>query len=122
LGTEDFDVTEIDPATVLLEGIAPLRWAYEDVSTPFEPYTGKTDCDSDCNTLGPDGYTDLTLKFDTQELLGVIGVPMTELTDAEVTTLVLSNGDCLVLELTGELLDGTPIYGEDVVRILKKGK
>jgi len=95
LGTEDFDVSVIDPATVLLEGVSPLRWALEDVATPYEPYVGKEDCYDDCNEFGPDGYIDLTLKFDTQELLGVIGVPMTELTDAEVTTLVLSDGDCL---------------------------
>ncbi|MQY56694.1 hypothetical protein GH140_00640, partial [bacterium] len=37
LGTEDFDVTKIDPATLILvregyeePGVSPLRWAYED--------------------------------------------------------------------------------------------
>ncbi|MEA2067125.1 MAG: hypothetical protein U9O65_08560 [Thermotogota bacterium] len=122
LGTVEFDVNDIDPATVLLEGVAPLRWAYEDVATPFELYIGKTDCDNDCNILGPDGYTDLTLKFDTQELLGKIGTTTVEITDAEVTASELKDGDCLVLELTGNLFDGTPIYGEDVVKILDKGK
>ena len=43
LGTADFDVTQIDPASVRLAGIEPLRWANEDVSTPFEPYIGKQD-------------------------------------------------------------------------------
>ena len=38
LGTEDFDVTEIDPASVELEYISPLRWALEDVATPYEPF------------------------------------------------------------------------------------
>ena len=122
LGTEDFDITEIDPATVRLQGILPLRWALEDVATPFELYIGKTDCDNDCNTLGPDGYTDLTLKFDAKELINVFGADTLEITDAEVTTYELEDGACLVLKLTGELYDGIPIYGEDVVRILKKGK
>jgi len=122
LGTADFDVTLIDPDSVLLEGITPLRWDWEDVAAPFEPYTGKEDCDLDCNTLGPDGYEDLTLKFDAQELFGVVGTTTVEITDTEVTTSILEDGACLVLKLTGELYDGTPIYGEDVVRILKKGK
>jgi len=43
LGTEDFDVTQIDPVTVMLAGVvSPLRWALEDVATPFEPYLGAT--------------------------------------------------------------------------------
>ena len=107
LGTEEFDVNDIDPASVRLEGVAPLRWALEDVATPYEPYVEKEDC-MDCNQCGPDGYTDLTLKFNKQEIITVLG-------DVE-------DGDCLVLTLQGELLDGTPIYGEDVVKILKKGK
>ncbi len=40
LGTFDFDVTTVDPATVMVadgatDPIAPLRWAYEDVATPY---------------------------------------------------------------------------------------
>lgn len=41
LGTSALDVTEIDPSTVRLEGVAPLRFNFEDVATPFEPFTGK---------------------------------------------------------------------------------
>jgi len=41
LGSEDFDVTTIDPCTIALNyegksGPAPIRSAYEDVATPFE--------------------------------------------------------------------------------------
>jgi hypothetical protein len=114
LGTEEFDVTTVDPATVTIqregvdEHVAPLRWAYEDVATPFEPFLGKEDCYEDCNELWDDGYTDLTLKFDSQEIVAAIG----EVSDEE----------CLVLKLNGNLLEdegGTPIGGEDVVLILK---
>ena len=137
LGTLDFDVTQIDPTTVTLAGASPLRWDWEDVATPFGPYTGKEDCDLDCNTEGPDGYLDLTLKFYTQELLDAIGtvesfeVNEEELdalesgVDDQVTTIngeSLSVGPCLVIRLEGLLLDGTHIIGEDVVRILEKGK
>ena len=110
LGTADFDVTKVDPASVKLEGVASIRWALEDVATPFEPFTGKEDAD-DCTDEGPDGFLDLTLKFDTQEVVQAIG----EVEDGEV----------VVLSLTGILKEefgGTPIQGEDVVVILKKGK
>lgn len=108
LGTDEFDVTTIDPASVRLEGVAPLRWALEDVATPFEPFLGKEDCLEDCNELGSDGIMDLTLKFKTQEIVSALG-------DVE-------DGECLVLRLTGNLkveFGGTPIVGEDVVLILE---
>ena len=41
LGTDDFDVTQIDPATVRLNDVAPLRWSLRDRSTPFVPFVGK---------------------------------------------------------------------------------
>ena len=110
LGTEGFDVTEVDPASVNLTGVFPIRWALEDVATPYEPYTGKEGC-MDCNELGGDGYLDLTLKFDVQEVVAALGE--------------VEDGDCVVLTLTGNLKDefgGTAIVGEDVVKIIvKKG-
>ncbi len=72
LGTGDFDVTQVDPVSVRLQGVSPLRWDTEDVATPFEPFTGKEDA-YDCNEYGPDGYADLTLKFDSQEIVVVLG-------------------------------------------------
>jgi hypothetical protein len=106
LGTSDFDVSQIDIATVKLEGIDPIRSSYEDVATPVEPFSGKEDCYEDCEEVYPDGYTDLTLKFDTQEVVDALGD--------------VYDGDCLVLKLTADLMDGTPIEGEDVVLILDK--
>ena len=108
LGTEDFDVNDVDPATIALAGVSPLRWDWEDVATPFEPFVGKEDCMEDCIIEGPDGYLDLTLKFDNQEIVAALGA--------------VEDGECLVLTLTGNLLGGAPIVGEDVVIIIKKGK
>ncbi|MDP9475914.1 MAG: hypothetical protein M3R38_09545 [Actinomycetota bacterium] len=108
LGTEDLDVTQIDPASVKLEGVSPARTGLEDVATPFEPYTGKKDA-FDCTTARADGFQDLTLKFNAPELVGALG-PITD-------------GEVRVLKLTGKLKDefgGTPIVGEDVVVTLKK--
>ncbi|MGD2253470.1 MAG: hypothetical protein PVF70_11210 [Anaerolineales bacterium] len=103
LGTDKFDVEEVDPATVLLMGVSPVRWELEDVATPFEPYLGKQDA-FNCTDEGPDGYMDLTLKFDLQAIVAALG-------DVE-------RGDVLVLQLSGLLHDGTPFIGEDVVVIV----
>lgn len=110
LGTADFDVTKVDTASIKLEGVATIRWALEDVATPFEPFTGKKNA-NDCTTEGPDGFLDLTLKFDTQQVVQAIG----EVEDGEVVILTLAGN------LKGEF-GGTPIQGEDVIVILKKGK
>jgi len=107
LGTEDFDATQIDPASIRLLGIAPIRSNLEDVATPFEPFVCKVD-PYDCSELGPDGFTDLTLKFKTQEIVSALGE--------------VDDGDVLVLELTGECNDGGSIIGEDIVVIIKQGK
>jgi hypothetical protein len=108
LGTEEFDVTTIDPLTILLsreeveEGVGPIRSDYEDVATPFE---GEL---CDCHDLDGDGYLDLTLKFKTQDLV-------VELKLDEVA------GDEIPLTLTGNLReseDGTPIKGADCIWVL----
>lgn len=106
LGSETFDVNRIDPTTVELVGVKPLRWSYEDVSTPFEPFIGKQGSDA-CNELGPDGFADLTLKFSTQQIISALGE--------------VDDRDELTLDLSALLEDGTPVTGEDVVIILKKG-
>jgi Secretion system C-terminal sorting domain len=105
LGTEDFDVTTIDPSSVLLEGISPLRWNLEDVATPSDG----EECE--CTTEGADGFMDLTLKFEAPEIVSALG----DVTDRELRSLLL----------TGNLLEefgATPIEGTDCVIILVKTK
>jgi hypothetical protein len=103
LGTEDFDVITVDPATVLLEGVAPLRWSFEDVSTPVDPEADTCEC----TTEGADGYMDMTLKFDTQSIVAALGM--------------VEDGEVRVLALTGMTYDGMPIEGKDCVVIIHKG-
>jgi hypothetical protein len=57
----------------------------------------------DCTTDGPDGFTDLTLKFDAQEVIAALAP--------------VADGDVVVTTLEGALLDGTPIAGQDVIWI-----
>jgi hypothetical protein len=108
LGGEEFDVTQVDPPSLRLEGVAPLRWSLEDVATPYD---GTPEDAFDCTEAGPDGWNDLTLKFDNQEIIAALGD--------------LEDGDVLLLTLSGVLAEeygGSDIQGQDVVVILKKGK
>jgi hypothetical protein len=109
LGTEEFDVTQIDPASILLgrEGVEcqvpPLRWSHEDVATPFE---GEL---CDCHEYMSDGYLDLTVKFKTPEIVDCLEL-------FEVA------GQTLPLTFSGNLKEefgGTPFEGQDCVRVLK---
>jgi hypothetical protein len=111
LGTEDLDVSTIDPASIRLNGVAPLRSGYEDVGTPFEPYTGKESCALDCSDWEGDGLMDMTLKFDRQDLVDALGGPP-------------DDNECLVLTLTGNFYEeygGGPIIGEDVIGYKNRG-
>ncbi len=105
LGTDTIDVFDIDVSTILLEGVSPIRDEIEDVATPFEPFFFKEDA-LDCTEEGPDGFVDLTLKFSTQAIVAAWDEP--------------SDGEVIVLTLTGNFNDGTPLLGEDVVIIISK--
>ncbi|UCD94527.1 MAG: hypothetical protein JSU69_00300 [Candidatus Zixiibacteriota bacterium] len=69
LGTEDFEVTQVDASTVTLQGASPIQWNCDDVSTPV--YEPTEDCE--CRDLGADGYLDLFLKFDILEIINSLG-------------------------------------------------
>jgi len=102
LGTDDYDVTTIDPTSIRLTGVEPLRSSFEDVATPV---SDSNDCN--CTTDGPDGFLDLTLKFKTQRIVEAIGD--------------VNDGDVRALTLTGVLFDPmpleTPIEGADCILI-----
>ncbi len=103
LGSQDFDVNSIDIASIRLAGVAPIRSSLEDAGTPL---VDANECE--CSTEGPDGFPDLTLKFETQMIVEAIGE--------------VDHGDVLVLELTGVLSDETPIEGSDCVIIRGRHK
>ncbi|UCF04573.1 MAG: T9SS type A sorting domain-containing protein [bacterium] len=101
VGSDELDVNEIDISTILLEGIAPIRSNYEDVTRPVE---NGGECA--CTDEGPDGYLDLTLKFRRMELAEVLGS--------------VGHGEVVELTITGSLLDGTAFEGTDCVTIVGK--
>jgi hypothetical protein len=103
LGSEEFDVNAVDPASIKLAGVSAIRSGLGDVASPV---TDGNECD--CSDEGPDGYADLTLKFGTQEILQAIGE--------------VNHGDTLPLSLTGVLADGTLIEGMDCIVVRGKYK
>ena len=98
LGTNEFDVTQVDPASIRLAGVEPFRSAYKDVAAPV---SDTNECA--CTTAGRDGFPDLTLKFKTKDIVTAIGD--------------FNDGEVLILGLTGVLYDSTPIEGEDCIVI-----
>lgn len=103
LGSATFDLSQVDVSTLALEGVAPIRVSIDDVGSPIaDP---KDDCD--CEGSAPDGFDDLTLKFDTQDIISALGP--------------LTGGDVIELTLTGELLDGTPFTASDCMRVNRTG-
>ncbi len=112
-GREDFDVMTIDPASVMIyiegveDGVPPLRWAYEDVATP---YTGDP---GGGHELGSDGYLDLVLHFDTQEVVNTLELCIYE----DETVPLIVRGNLL------EEYNGTAFEGQDHVWLKSpKGK
>jgi hypothetical protein len=103
LGSETFDVNQIDVTTIELAGVSPVRSSFGDVATLL---VDANECE--CTTDSNDGFTDLTLKFDTQEIVEAIGP--------------VADGEELVLEVTGFLNNGIPFIGEDCIVIRAKGK
>jgi len=110
LGTRDFDVTQINPASIRLAGVTPLGAAFEDVATPIGPWLGKEQPEH-CTDQGPDGFLDLTLAFDIQEVIEAI----------EAVFAPVEGSAVVVLPLEGTLFEGTSITGEDVAAISKNG-
>ncbi len=102
LGSPGFDVSNIDPTTVELNGVpASGNNSMSDVSTPF---VGEQDDCYDCNTTGPDGMTDRVFHFNSQDVAATLGA--------------VSTNDCVIATITGEFTDGTPFSASDILRII----
>ena len=114
LGTDTFDPTQIDPATVEFAGVSPLRWAVEDAGMPYSPYLGKVGA-NDCIEYSSDefgafdGYQDLVFKFKLAEVITELGE--------------VQDGDVISINLIGFLKEefgGGLFIGEDVSLIIVK--
>jgi hypothetical protein len=112
VGTDDFDPTMVDVATVSLVradgvggGVAPGQQdpEFEDGATPFD---GEW---CDCHEMTGDGIVDLVLHFDKQEVVQVL-----ELDDQLPGALV-------ELLIMGQLYDGSAFIGSDCLRLVPPG-
>jgi hypothetical protein len=104
-GTASFDVLDIEVDSVRLADVQSRSMSsFRDVATPFRPFVGKNDA-RDCTRKGDDGLLDLLLRFSNRRVVRALGP--------------VSNREVVVVPLTGELEDGTPIRGEDVVVVIK---
>ena len=102
VGSSWFDVSEIDASTVRLNGVAPTGNAsMDDVSSP---YMGVPSACGDCSSTGSDNIADLGFRFDRPDVRSTLGS--------------VSSGDCVTAEISGQLSDGTPFVGTDVLRIV----
>jgi hypothetical protein len=86
--------------------VAPIRYNYEDVATPYIDSCEDCNCDdrNNCHELKGKGILDLTLKFSTPEIVENL------LHDTEPA-------DVLCLYITGNIIDGPTFYGEDIIWI-----
>jgi hypothetical protein len=106
LGADDFDVSRIDPGSIRLAGVSPLRTSFEDVAAPSNPLTGSGNA-TDCSSAVPDGSIDLVLKFDTEAIAATLSPA--------------AAGETRVVTLTCRLkseFGGEVFAGQDVVTIV----
>ncbi len=113
VGTADFDVSQVDLTTVVLEraagigsSVAPHEGppgpssVIEDVATPFD---GEL---CNCHDLDGDGTLDLSVKFPVSDVVTQLRLDL------------LEGGDEVELVLSGLLLDETPFAASDCIKIV----
>jgi hypothetical protein len=102
LGSDDFDVSDVDLSTIRLEGVSPLSIGggirVKDVGGPG----GDEECA--CPERAKDGFDDLTMKFQSQAI--ATGIMRGSHRDVHGVTLI------------GQLLDGTWFCAEDCVTLV----
>jgi hypothetical protein len=111
LGTDRFDVTQIDRDSIrLLEVVQPVRSHVMDVATPYSLFTWDargTEVEAgSCTDEGPDGKPDLVLTFEKKDLLKALGS--------------VKAGSVIVVRLNARNKSGASLVGQDVVVISKK--
>jgi hypothetical protein len=106
LGWNNQDVSQIDPTSIQIwrengasGPLAPNMVTYEDVATPF------INGNCGCTTLGADGFMDLRLRFDKQELISVLNL-------ANVPPMTYTR-----LVVTARLFSGCELVASDCVRV-----
>ena len=95
----ELDLYTVDPESVTLAGVAPVKSIYRD---------------SKLCPGGQDGYVDLTFFFKDRDMIKAV--------EESVGDEELADGDTVELEFSGALDDGTAIEGTYVLEIINKNK
>ena len=103
LGSDILDVMDLEVESITLNGVDPVSHSYQDVAGP----AADVDAYCGCTTDGSDGYLDLTLRFDRDEIIQSLGP--------------VSDGEVVQVIITGLHSDGDPFYGGDCFLIRSKG-
>jgi hypothetical protein len=107
IGTERFDVNDVDISTIRLEGVEPLsQGGGPSVADVGAPVDDRQDA-CDCTEVGPDGIADLQMKFSGTDIALAIGPGM--------------HGEERLLTMTFNLLDGAPFEIRDCIRFVGRG-
>ena len=101
-GTSEFDAATLDPGSITLAGVSPLRWSLEDVASP-----ASKEAECVCAESYPDGIDDLVLMFSAPDVAQGLGS--------------VRPGSTVTLSIAGTLTDGTAIRGTDCVIIRGEG-
>ena len=110
VGSNTLDVRNLALDSIRLEGVAPIRYSFEDVTASI-PHKSSI---YDCSTSSSDGITDLSLKFKTQELAAAIE---TKLGRAPF------DGEIIHLQMSANNTAGEPLCdAQDSIQALVKGK
>ncbi len=102
VGSATFDISTVDPTGVMLGGVQPISWFTQDVTTPINRIAP-----CECVTLGADGFSDLLFDFDKKSVWELVKV-----SDHEQGA---------ILDLTGQVLNGPAIKGNDCI-VVRAGK
>jgi hypothetical protein len=98
-GSAEFDVRHVDVGSLQLEGsVSPLTTRVADMGAT------RDDQGHPCADMSPDGFVDLRLTFSTPDIAAILGP--------------IAKGDTVRLHLIGQLVDGTEIWGDDVVVVV----
>lgn len=120
VGDADFDVTDVDLSTILLENVAPSTKGggpkYNDVATPYD--------NADCNCIGAmgDGIMDISMKFQSLQIAEAIAPGGGHSSTMELTmTGFLTNGlmfvasDCVTFVGNFPPEDPDPVITQDAL-------